>query len=235
MKGLIHGAFATAALLIVLVTLHSQVGQAEHRLTDPAAASQEAAAGQKAVIAAEAQLGYCTPEFMTVLQRVLGACGLLQGGSRRACMPEDVKKLAQISDSDFNSLFAPLKDRGGVVLFDNGSKDLDDGAKALIDQLWPDRRGARYFIAVARASTTGTPQTNEALSHQRVNSVILYLKQEHPDDPDIDNEVGLLWLGDAYAQLAQDYCQWLTSRAGAKCDTESINRSVFLSWVDCQL
>ena len=53
-------------------------------------------------------------------------------------------------------------------------------------------------------------------------------------DPDIDKEVGLLWLGSEFAQLGKDYCDWNVSRPG-KCSAEAINRSAFISWVDCQL
>jgi len=44
-----------------------------------------------------------------------------------------------------------------------------------------------------------------------------------------------LWLGNEYAQLDKDFCTWSTSRQGEKCDAESINRSAFVSWVDCRL
>jgi len=45
----------------------------------------------------------------------------------------------------------------------------------------------------------------------------------------------LLWLGNEYAQLSQEYCQWPRSRDQAECDEEPINRSAFVSWVDCRL
>ena len=38
-----------------------------------------------------------------------------------------------------------------------------------------------------------------------------------------------------FAQLDKDFCNWETSRTGSKCDEESINRSAFVSWVDCRL
>jgi len=57
-----------------------------------------------------------------------------------------------------------------------------------------------------------------------------------PHDPDIDKQVGLLWLGNEFAQLSKDYCDW-TSSGGKKekCSAETINRSAFVSWVDCRL
>ena len=54
-------------------------------------------------------------------------------------------------------------------------------------------------------------------------------------DPDLDKQVGLLWLGNEFAQLSKDWCDWPNSRAGKKCDPEAINRSAFVSWVDCRL
>ena len=38
----------------------------------------------------------------------------------------DVKTFASISDADFNELFTPLKERGAVILFDEGMQDLDE-------------------------------------------------------------------------------------------------------------
>jgi hypothetical protein len=45
----------------------------------------------------------------------------------------------------------------------------------------------------------------------------------------------LLWLGNEFAQLSTSYCDWTTSRPDEKCDDEAINRSAFVSWVDCRL
>jgi pimeloyl-ACP methyl ester carboxylesterase len=81
---------------------------------------------------------------------------------------------------------------------------------------------------------TGTPDKNRALSHRRANSIMFHLK-ESTKDPELDKKVGLLWLGNEYAQLSKDYCTWPSSREGKKCDDESINRSAFVSWVDCRL
>ena len=113
-----------------------------------------------------------------------------------------MKTFASISDDDFNELFTPLKERGGVILFDTGKEDLDDDAKKLLEDRWSDRKGARYFFVVARASKTGSPDKNRALSHRRANSVMYYLK-ELSKDPEIDSKVGLLWLGNEFAQLSE--------------------------------
>ncbi len=188
----------------------------------------------KVAVAGDAEVAYCTPRFKQVLERVLHSCGLATDETRRGCKPADVKTFASINDDDFNELFTPLKDRGGVVLFDTGKEDLDDAAKKLLEERWNDRKGARYFFVVARASKTGSPDKNRSLSHRRANSIMYFLK-DLSKDSEIEKKVGLLWLGNEYAQLSKDYCQWPSSRAGKKCDDESINRSAFVSWVDCRL
>jgi len=89
---------------------------------------------------------------------------------------------------------------------------------------------------VARASRTGTPDQNRALSHRRANSVLLHLQQLGEDsEEELNQRVGLLWLGNEYAQLTGDYCAWPRSREQAPCAEEPINRSAFVSWVDCRL
>ena len=119
-------------------------------------------------------------------------------------------------------------------MYDMGKEELDDRAKKLLEDRWFDRKGARYFFVVARASKTGSVDKNRALSHRRANSVMFHLK-EIAKDPEIDKKVGLLWLGNEFAQLSKEYCQWPSSRPDVKCDEEPINRSAFVSWVDCRL
>lgn len=226
--GLISGCGLLAATAL---GVQSKVEAAGQRLKTGATA---AADKPKVAIANDADAPYCTPAFKTVLERVLHACGLVGADSRRGCQPADIKSLAQISDDDFNALFTPLKDRGAVIMFDDGSEKLDEPAKKIIEDLWIDRRGARYFFVVARASKTGTPEFNRALSHKRANSV-LFLLTDKFKEPDLDKQVGLLWLGNEFAQLGKDYCDWNVSRDKKKCTPEAINRSAFVSWVDCQL
>ena len=99
-----------------------------------------------------------------------------------------------------------------------------------------ERKGARYFFVVARASKTGTPAQNRALSHRRANSVMFHLQKiSGESEEELNQRVGLLWLGNEYAQLSQEYCEWPRSRDQAPCDEEPINRSAFVSWVDCRL
>jgi outer membrane protein OmpA-like peptidoglycan-associated protein len=204
------------------------VSGAAERLTTPEAEKS------KVAVADQSEVGYCTPQFKQVLERVLHSCGLAEGDSRRGCQPADVKTFASISDDDFNALFTPLKDRGAVVLFDEGEDKLDDKAKKLLEDKWFARRGARYFFVVARASKSGTQAKNRALSHRRANSVMFHLN-EIAGDPDIEQKVGMLWLGNEFAQLSKGYCSWPNSRSDLKCDEEAINRSAFVSWVDCRL
>jgi outer membrane protein OmpA-like peptidoglycan-associated protein len=223
------GIGATALLLVALIiALRSSVASAGERLVTPEAEKPQVAVAQHAEVA------YCTPKFKQVLERVLHSCGLSKGEVRRGCKPADVKTFASISDEDFNELFTPLKDRGGSILFDEGKDELDAKGKKLLEERWFDRKGARYFFVVARASKTGTPAKNRALSHRRANSVMFHLK-EISKDPEIEQKVGLLWLGNEYAQLSKEYCAWPNSRADKKCDQEAINRSAFVSWVDCRL
>ncbi|HMJ14230.1 MAG TPA: hypothetical protein VK524_22600 [Polyangiaceae bacterium] len=222
--------FAATALLVVAlsVALKVSVASARQRLLTPEAEKP------KVAIANQAEVAYCTPRFKQVLERVLHSCGLATGEARRGCQPADVKNFASISDADFNELFTPLKDRGAVILFDVGKEELDDRSKKILEDKWFERKGARYFFVVARASRTGTQAANRALSHRRANSIQFHLT-EVAKDPEIDKKVGLLWLGNEFAQLSKDYCGWPTSRPETKCDEESINRSAFVSWVDCRL
>jgi hypothetical protein len=227
----IIGIVAGCALLVASgVTVHSEVQAASQRLKTGVAAAVKPAVA----IANDAEAPYCTPAFKTVLQRVLNACGLVGAEARRGCQPADVKTLASISDDDFNALFTPLKQRGGVVMFDDASEKLDDDGKKMIEEMWLDRRGARYFFIVARASKTGGPEFNRTLSHKRANSAFFDISDKFKEQ-DLDKKVGMLWLGNEFAQLGAEYCQWNVSRKNKPCTAEAINRSAFVSWVDCQL
>ena len=214
-------------LLAATLTVHATVRSARERLAI-------AAAPTKVAVAANAEEAYCTPRFKEVLERVLHSCGLAEGEARRGCKPADVKTFASISGPDFNELFAPLRARGAVILFDTGKEDLDEAALRILDERFLDRKGARYFFVVGRASRTGSVETNRALSHRRANSIQFHLKEKF-DDPELEKRLGLLWLGNEFAQLDKDFCNWETSRTGSQCDDESINRSAFVSWVDCRL
>lgn len=228
LAGVLGTSVGILALGGLSLAIHSWVGAAGARLTAPEAEKP------KIAIADQAEVAYCTPRFKEVLERVLHSCGLASDETRRGCKPSDVKTFASISDEDFNELFTPLKERGAVVQFDEGMDDLDEAAKQLIDDKWYARKGARYFFVVARASKSGTQAKNRALSHRRANSVMYHLKAV-AKDPELEKKVGLLWLGNEFAQLSKEYCSWQTSRPEKKCDDEAINRSAFVSWVDCRL
>jgi hypothetical protein len=60
-----------------------------------------------------------------------------------------------------------------------------------------------------------------------------HLRQQFKD-PDLDKEVGMLWLGEEYAQLESEFCAWQRSSSAA-CSPEQLNRSAFVAWIDCQL
>lgn len=210
------------------LAVRSWVASAGERLAQPEAERP------KVAVADQAEVPYCTPRFKEVLERVLHSCGLAADETRRGCKPADVKTFASISDDDFNELFTPLEDRGGVIQFDEGIHELDEAGAKLLEEKWFARKGARYFFVVARASKSGSQSKNRALSHRRANSVLYHLKEATKDD-ELEKKVGLLWLGNEFAQLSKEYCSWQTSRPDKRCDDEAINRSAFVSWVDCRL
>jgi outer membrane protein OmpA-like peptidoglycan-associated protein len=224
--------FGTLLLGGAMAGVHREVQQAQQRLDTPVIQA-ESEAKPTIAIADDAEASYCTPQFKEVLQRVLHACGLV-GENRRGCRPDDVQRLASIGDEEFNALFLPLKERGGVILFDDGVDKLDEAGQKLVEELWLDRRGARYFFVVARASKKGTRAFNQALSHRRANSVKFHVQDKYQPE-NLDKEVGTMWLGYDYAQLGAEYCKWNVSRKGKPCNAEAINRSAFVSWVDCRL
>ena len=228
LPGIIIGA---AALVVALGVVGNGVASAKRRLEHVADTDRPAVA-----TAQEAEVAYCTSSFKEVLERVLHSCGLSTTTDRRGCKPSDIKTFAAISDGDFNALFHPLRERGGVLMFDEGSDVLDEEGQKLLEERWFERQGARYFFVVARASRTGTPDQNRALSHRRANSVMFFLQKISGEtEEELNQRVGLLWLGNEYAQLSQEYCEWPRSRAQSPCGEEPINRSAFVSWVDCRL
>jgi len=176
---------------------------------------------------------YCTVELKGIVRRVAGACGLLDGASGRGCQPSKARSLVQLTGADFNALFLPLSKRARIVQFDADQVALDDGARATVEAAWSDQRGASFFFVVARASPDGKTEHNEKLSRGRAESVLQHL-QARFDDPDIRKEVGLLWLGEEYAQLDAGFCGWSRSRE-SECTDKEINRSAFVAWIDCAI
>lgn len=229
------GAILVCLCFPTLVTL-SWIASADDRLDQVTRETSDAPDDQVAVAAA-ANEEYCTPELKRILRRVLKSCGLLDasaGSTARGCQPVDAKTVATMSGDDFNALFLPMKERGGIVQFEQGEGTLDDGDRALIDRFFADQRGASYFFIVARASPEGSVQRNRALSQERAEALMSHLRQRFAD-PDLERQVGLLWLGEEFAQLDDTFCSWERSGAGASCEPEEINRSAFVAWIDCRL
>lgn len=229
----VHLVVMLALFALLASRVSGSVEDAVARLEANAAEEETAAAEDAVPLAALSEVGYCTAGFKGVLRRVLTSCGLI-GGGRRGCQPAEVRNVAQIDDKDFNTLFRSLDKRAGMVLFDKGEEDLEDSARKLIEDMWADRRGASYFFIVARASPDGPTELNRALSHKRANSVFFHIADTYKD-PEIEKTVGLMWLGEEYAQMGLEFCRWQSSRPDAECTEENLNRSAIISWIDCRL
>jgi len=228
----IRAAVAAGFLLFVTVATVSWVGAAKSRVVEPGAAPSSA----PVAIAAAADEQYCTADLKRVLRRVLKSCGLLDSaaGGGRGCQPVDAKTVATMSGADFNALFLPMKDRGGIVQFEQGKSELDAADTALIDRIFADQRGASYFFIVARASPEGAVDVNRELSKARAEVLMTHLRTTF-EDPDLEREVGLLWLGEEFAQLDESFCSWWRSGEEGGCEPQDINRSAFVAWIDCRL
>jgi outer membrane protein OmpA-like peptidoglycan-associated protein len=209
------------------------VADAKERLEDieQGKATEEPAA---VATAAAANEGYCTPQLKQVLRRVLLSCGLAADGQARGCQPVDAKSVATMAGEDFNALFLPLSERVSIIQFDKNDSKLDPQDVQLVDETFADRRGASWFFAVARSSPEGSVEHNRQLSQKRADAVMEHLRQRF-NDPDLDKEVGLLWLGEEYAQLDESFCEWRRSGSKDECKPEHINRSTFVAWIDCRL
>ncbi len=195
-------------------------------------ASQGAA--REVATASVANDAYCTAELKSIVRRVAGACGLLEGsGGGRGCQPLKARKVAALSGGDFNSLFKPLAHRAHIIQFDASKAELDPAARLLVEKAWSDQRGASFFFVVSRASTDGDEQYNETLSRDRAKAVLDHLDLRFHDE-DLKKQVGLLWLGAEFAQLSNEFCGWNRSRSGS-CSRADINRSAFITWIDCAI
>ncbi len=174
---------------------------------------------------------YCTPQLKRVLRRVAGACGLLAGAGR-GCQPGDAKTVAQMNGEDFNALFGPMKKRTHIIQFDANQTDLDPGGQQATEAAWAEQGGASFFFVVSRASRDGSRKMNLELSKSRAESVLGYLEDK---DPELSKQIGLLYLGEDYAQLTGEFCDWQRSRPGEDCSPKEINRSAFVAWIDCAI
>ncbi len=223
------------AFLIPTVTTLSWTGSAKDRVEEAYSENARPAEGAVA-IAAAADEEHCTADLKKILRRVLYSCGLLgaaEAGAVRGCQPLEAKNVATMSGDDFNALFQPMKDRGGIVQFQLGDGELDEVDTKLVDKIFSDQKGASYFFVVARASPDGSTERNRELSKERAEAIMTHLRSKF-NDPDLDKEVGLLWLGEEFAQLNADFCDWQRSDAG-DCNSENLNRSAFITWIDCRL
>ena len=219
-------------LILPAVLVASWIHSADSRLAEGEAA--ESANPQAVAVAAEANESYCTPELKQILRRVLASCGLIGASGGRGCQPLEAKNVATMGGTDFNALFLPMQKRGGIVQFDLNSSTLDPSDTSLVDKVFADRAGASYFFVVSRASQDGSTEKNRELSKERANAVMSHLSTTF-QDPDLDKQVGLLWLGEEYAQLDPSFCQWQRSGTQDQCKPEDLNRSAFLAWIDCRL
>ncbi len=226
---LIIGVLLLALPSLLVVTW---IGSAGARLEETQ--RQESANPPAVAVAQEANVSYCTPELKQILRRVLASCGLIGASGGRGCEPLQAKSVATMNGDDFNALFMPMRERGGIVQFDLNSSTLDPEDIALVDRVFADRAGASYFFVVARASQDGSTTKNRELSQQRAGAVLDHLARTF-QDPDLEKQVGLLSLGEEYAQLDPTFCQWSRSGSTEQCQPEDLNRSAFLAWIDCRL
>ncbi|MGE0784687.1 MAG: OmpA family protein [Sandaracinaceae bacterium] len=229
--GVLLGASVLALVPVFLVI--GWVGSAEDRLETMESSTITSDQPQVAV-AANANEAYCTPALQQILRRVLTSCGLIGAGGGRGCQPVEARNVATMDDADFNALFVPMRERGAIVQFEQGSAELDPSAQAMIDRVYADRGGASYFFVVSRASPEGATERNRELSQQRAEAVMGHLQRRF-HDPELEREVGLLWLGEEYAQLDPSFCDWTRSGAAEACSADELNRSAFVAWIDCRL
>jgi outer membrane protein OmpA-like peptidoglycan-associated protein len=222
-----------AALAIPPILTMSWVSSAEDRLQQ-VEAELAGEPDTKVAVASAANAEYCNANLKKVLRRVLLSCGLADNANARGCQPVDAKAVATMSGDDFNALFMPLSERASIIQFDKNKATLDERDVTLLDKTYNDQRGASWFFVVARSSPDGTPEHNRELSQHRADAVMGHLREKF-DDPDLDTEVGLLWLGEEFAQLDDRFCQWRRSGDAEQCEPTDINRSAFVAWIDCTL
>ncbi|MCB9697139.1 MAG: hypothetical protein H6738_10200 [Alphaproteobacteria bacterium] len=227
----IHGAIGLLAFLLAPLLITVWVASARAQIAELEADPSDAPAVE---LASAANEGYCSPELKRVLRRVLLSCGLLSSGEVRGCQPLEAKSVATVSGGDFNALFEPLSERAAILQFGNADTELDADDTALLDQVFADQRGGSYFFVVSRASPDGDEAFNRQLSQKRGEAVLDHLRERF-QDPQLDKEVGLLWLGEEFAQLDKEFCTWRRSGKGDRCTSTDLNRSAFVAWIDCRL
>ncbi|MFA6107836.1 MAG: hypothetical protein WDA75_03615 [Candidatus Latescibacterota bacterium] len=223
-----HVGVGAAVLLLLSVVVAGWVNSAARRLASPGEEASQVA------LATAADEGYCSADLKVILRRVLTSCGLVKTGGTRGCQPLEAQTVAAMAGGDFNALFMPLKHRAALLQFDQDETVLDESGRRLLEKTFADQGGASYFLVVSRASPEGSVEHNRELSQKRANAALDHL-QEVFRDPDLEQEVGLLWLGEEFAQLEEHFCDWTRSRTDAPCTPADINRSAFIAWIDCRL
>ena len=231
MNAALHAGLALGALVVPTALIASWTGAAGDRLAE--AEADITSTDNQIAVAASADEGYCSVELKKVLRRVLQSCGLLSSGEVRGCQPLEAKSVATLAGGDFNAVFLPLADRAGILQFDKESAELSPSAATLLDASFADQRGGSYFFVVARSSPEGSEVYNRDLSQRRGQAVLDHLRGTF-NDPELDQQVGLLWLGEEFAQLDDQFCTWKRS-GGEACDPQELNRSAFVAWIDCRL
>mgnify|MGYP000446859009 CR=1 FL=1 len=129
---------------------------------------QTAAPAEQAPVASAADEGYCSPALKRILRRVLMSCGLVGSGAARGCQPVQAKSVATMSDRDFNALFRPMKDRGGIVQFDKDKAELyHDFVDFLCEQY---AQGKRTLLIVDEAQNLDAESLEEIRLLTNVNA-----------------------------------------------------------------
>src|SRR6476661_10549812 len=103
-------AVVAVALAIPATLTTIWVKSADARLSEASAAQTD-----QPPVAAASDVAYCSPQLKKILRRVLMSCGLVGGNAARGCQPVQAKNVATMSGADFNALFQPMKERGGIV------------------------------------------------------------------------------------------------------------------------
>ena len=129
-------AIVAALLAMPTVATLSWISAATDRLA--AEEGKVTPSDAKVAVSAAANKEYCTVDLKRVLRRVLKSCGLLaaSGETARGCQPLMAKQVATMSGGDFNALFLPMKERGGIIQFDQGQAELDDADLQLVDEVF---------------------------------------------------------------------------------------------------
>ncbi len=228
-------ALGVAAVSLPTALTKHWISSATERLAEAERAEEEGAETPAVPVAAAANAEYCSADLKKVLRRVLLSCGLAaEGGAARGCQPVDAAAVATMMGADFNALFLPLSHRASIIQYGKNEAELDTSDIALLDETFADQRGASWFFVVARSSPEGQVEHNRELSQRRAEAVMSHLRTKF-DDPDLEREVGLLWLGEEFAQLDDTFCDWRRSGQSDQCQPEHINRSAFVAWIDCRL